>query len=118
MEEMDDKERVEAIREMQATRGWRLVLAPILQMRIDGLNGMLRDPSKARKDKYPSDYIRGRLEEAEFVMNHPELMAETISNAMVEEKLALERQQDDDTRSHFGFGAGGMGPLEDDSLFG
>lgn len=109
---MDDLSRAERLREMQAHPGWRDVLKPILDARIEGLNRMLRDPSKARKEKFPDDYIRGRLEEAEFIMDHPNLLVETIQAAAVEEKLAAGRTETHEARAMRGWGPGSDLPLD------
>lgn len=111
---MDDLQRAAALREMQAHPGWREVLKPILDARSAGLQRMLRDPSKSRKEKFPDDYIRGRLEEAEFLSEHPDLLVETIQQAAVEEKLVADRETRHEERAAVGWGAGANLPLPDE----
>ena len=102
---MDDEKRIQIINEGLAGAFWQEILKPLLEQRHAAMTAALRDPDLARKHKLPDDYVRGQLDLAEMLLSQPQLIAETTSNAMVEEKLAAQREFQDGVIAHMGRGA-------------
>ena len=102
---MDDLKRAEIIENGLASPFWKEVLLPMLQERKKTAERGLRNPSLTRKHSMPDDYLRGILDLTEMLIDHPPVLAETIRNAAVEEKLAETRDFKDDIIAHYGRGS-------------
>lgn len=104
--------RASLIDQVYASQGWREVFAPFLTERKRALELALRNPSLARKYNMPDDYIRGRLDMIEEILDRPRQMAEIDRNAAVEEILAQKREEEYDLRSRVGPGYPGLADFE------
>lgn len=102
---MEDLERVQVINAGLSSPFWKEILKPMLEQRKLSSEIALRNPSVTRKHALPDDYLRGILDLAEELLNQPPILAESIQNAAVEEKLAEQRDLKDSVIAHFGRGS-------------
>lgn len=113
---MDDLKRAELIRVGLASEFWREIIRPMFEARRLAMNAALRNPDTARKAKLPDDYIRGRLEECELLLDQPALLRDSLEHAAIEERLTERREHNDDLRGHHGIGWMGDAGAEDDEI--
>jgi hypothetical protein len=93
---------VYAIIELIEDRGWE-VLEQRVQGRIEtARNALLKDPSRARKDKLPDDYLRGQIEALEWCLSWPKATAEQRMSLEDEEKATRRRRAAADLQARLG----------------
>lgn len=109
-EQIDDLRRVQIIETGLASEFWRLILKPLLTDRLTAATTAIRNPSLTRKHNLPDDYLRGISDLAETLLSQPRLIAETVRQAAVEEKMAYDRDVRDSVIAHYGRGS----MIEDD----
>lgn len=105
---MDANRRAELIQQVYASEGWREVFAPLLIERKRAMEYALRNPSLLHKHAIPDDYARGQLDLAEFLLEHPKMIAETDQMASEEDLLAQKREMLYDALGELGYGSGNV----------
>lgn len=105
-QQMSPLERASLIDEVYRSRGWQLAFAPRIEAAIRTALAGLRNPDLARKAKLPDDYLRGRLDMAEELMQGPRAEAEVDRNAAVEEEMREQRDKSYDEVAATGYGIG------------
>lgn len=110
---MDPLRRAMLIDQVLASEGWREVFAPLLMERKRAMEHALRNPSLLSKHKIPPDYARGQLDLVDYLLEHPQEIAETDRNAAVEETLADRRDSVYSSLADLGYGHGELGLLDE-----
>lgn len=104
-EQMDDARKLAIIEEGLASDFWKEILKPMLEARCQTAYAAWKDPSLARKHKVPDNYLRGALDLAETLLDQPRLIADSLRTAILEERIAKERDMKDSVIAHFGRGS-------------
>ena len=70
--------------------------------RIEMFTRSLRDPSSARKDKFPDDYVRGQIDALEWMLNLPHGIIAAAESQAEQDAVARAEQRAADLRAKLG----------------
>ena len=84
---------VEAIRIFITSDAWELFFKPAMEGMKEEWSKTMMDPSKARKEKTPDDYIRGCFETLDVILRLPETLVK-------EEDAKAERREREQAELH------------------